>query len=93
MKQNATKSHQLLLACKVIICWRALTKRHIRAAGQDYLFTYKSGIEAVTAEDVLGAAQRHLHPSQQTVVLAADASAVKQSLEEHGRRVILITVD
>ncbi|BDA43216.1 Uncharacterized zinc protease-like protein y4wB [Coccomyxa sp. Obi] len=60
---------------------------------EDYLFTYKSGIEAVTAEDVLGAAQRHLHPDQQTVVIAADASAVQEKLEARGRRVIPMTLD
>ncbi len=47
----------------------------------------------MTAEDVLGAAQRHLHPDQQTVVIAADASAVQKKLEERGRRVIPTTLD
>ena len=39
---------------------------------QDYLFQYKAGIEKVTSEDVRSAAQRHLHPDQQIVVVAAD---------------------
>lgn len=60
---------------------------------QDYLFTYKKGIEGVTAEDVLGAAKRHLHPAQQTVVIAADASVVKPELERRGRRVIPLSLD
>lgn len=60
---------------------------------QDYLFTYKAGIEAVTAEDILAAAKRHLHPMQQAVVLAADASAVESQLLSHGRHVIPLVVD
>jgi hypothetical protein len=60
---------------------------------QDYLFTYKAGIEAVTAGDILAAAQRHLHPGQQTVVMAADAEAFTRQLEEGGRRVLPMAVD
>ena len=60
---------------------------------QDYLFTYKTGIEAVTAEDVLGAARRHLHPEQQTVVVAADASKVQQSFQDCDRHVIPTALD
>ena len=60
---------------------------------QDYLFTYKAGIEAVTAQDILAAAQRHLHPDRQTVVMAADADVFTRQLEEGGRRVLPMTVD
>lgn len=60
---------------------------------QDYLFTYKAGIEAVTAEDVLAAARRHLHPGQQAVVLAADAKAVESQLRAQGRQVLPLTLD
>lgn len=60
---------------------------------QDYLFTYKAGIEAVTAEDILAAARKHLHPQQQAVVVAADASAVSGQLRNQGRRVVPLTVD
>jgi predicted Zn-dependent peptidase len=59
---------------------------------QDFLFTYKAGIEAVTAEDVLEAARRHLHPSQQTVVLAADARRVESQLRGYDRHVIPLSL-
>jgi len=48
---------------------------------QDYLFQYRSAIEAVTPADVLAAAQRHLHPDSQTTVVIADARRVKKGLE------------
>jgi zinc protease len=35
----------------------------------DYLTKYRERLAAVTADDVLAAARRHLHPEQQTVVL------------------------
>ena len=60
---------------------------------QDYLFTYKKGIEGVTAEDVLAAAGRHLHPAQQTVVMAADASLVRPLLEMRGRTVVPLNLE
>ena len=60
---------------------------------QDYLFTYKKGIEGVTPDDVLAAAKRHLHPSQQAVVMAADAKYVKPQLEASGRAVVPLQLD
>ena len=60
---------------------------------QDYLFTYKKGIEGVTAEDVLAAAGRHLHPAQQTVVMAADANLVRPLLEMRGRTVVPLSLE
>ncbi|KAK9830103.1 hypothetical protein WJX72_009788 [[Myrmecia] bisecta] len=60
---------------------------------QDYLFQYKAGIEAVTAQDVLEAAQRHLHPAQQTVVMAADAGLIRQRLVDQGRTVVDLSLD
>lgn len=62
-------------------------------AVQDYLFTYKKGIEGVTPDDVLAAARRHLHPSKQAVVMAADAKYAKPQLEASGRAVVPIRLD
>jgi len=63
------------------------------AVVQDYLFTYKKGIEGVTPQDVLAAASRHLHPSQHTVVMAADAGLVRPQLEAKGRKVIPLSLE
>ncbi|KAK9863705.1 hypothetical protein WJX84_002328 [Apatococcus fuscideae] len=52
---------------------------------QDYLFTYKAGIEAVTRDDILQAARRHLHPEQQAIVVAGDRSLLERSLSKQGQ--------
>lgn len=45
---------------------------------------YKTGIERVTAADVQAAAQRRLHPGQQTIVVAGDAARLRPELERLG---------
>ena len=60
---------------------------------QDYLFQYKTGIEQVTSEDVRNAAQRHLHPDQQIVVVAADKNAFEADLTRKFGEVELLSID
>ena len=60
---------------------------------QDYLFQYKTGIEQVTSEDVRNAAQRHLHPDQQIVVVAADKNAFAADLSRKFGKVELLSID
>ena len=60
---------------------------------QDYLFQYKAGIEQVTREDVRNAAQRHLHPDQQIVVVAADKKTFEAGLAQKFGKVELLTLD
>lgn len=55
---------------------------------QDYLFTYKDKVQAVTAEEVLEAAKRHLHPLEQQVVVVADASLNREQLMMQARDVV-----
>lgn len=55
---------------------------------QDYLFSYKDRVQAVTAEDVLNAAKRHLHPLEQPVVVVADAAVEKEQLMKQGRKIV-----
>eukprot|EP00891_Asterochloris_glomerata_P007133 jgi/Astpho2/7133/e_gw1.00111.7.1_t len=60
---------------------------------KDFLFQYRAGIEAVTTEDVLAAAQRHLHPDQQIIVMAADKQIAEPALRQKGWQVQLLDVD
>lgn len=60
---------------------------------QDYLFQYKTGIEQVTSEDVCNAAQRHLHPDQQIVVVAADKSTFEADLRRKFGDIELLNID
>lgn len=60
---------------------------------QDYLFTYYSGLEAVSGSSVLGAAQRWLHPAQQTVVVVADAAQAGPELAKAGLQYTVLPLD
>lgn len=48
---------------------------------QDYLFTYRNRLAKVTAEDVLAAAGRHLHPADAVTVVIGDAKIIKPQIE------------
>ena len=60
---------------------------------QDYLFQYKAGIEQVTSKDVQSAAQRHLHPDQQIVVIAADRDTFEAPLTQKFGKIEMLTLD
>ena len=47
----------------------------------DYFDTYRSRIQAITAEDVLHAARSHLHPDQLQIVAVGDPTIVRGPLE------------
>ena len=47
----------------------------------------------MTTEDVLAAAQRHLHPDQQIIVMAADKTVAEPALRQKGWQVQLLDVD
>ena len=47
----------------------------------------------MTTEDVLAAAQRHLHPDQQIIVMAADKQIAEPALRQKGWLVQLLDVD
>ena len=58
---------------------------------------FRAGVERVGAADVLAAAQRHLHPASQTVVVAGDAQRLlpelRQLEEELGLTVELLPLE
>lgn len=56
------------------------------------MFSYRDKIQAVTPEDVLQAARRHLHPRQLEVVVAADAATNRAQLQKQGRDIVEIEV-
>ena len=56
---------------------------------KDYVQQYQEGLQRVTAADVLAAAQRHLHPDKQTIVVVGDASKVKGSLAQLGMPLVV----
>ena len=50
----------------------------------DYLKTYLAKVAAVTREDVLQAARKHLHPDAATIVVLGDGKELPASLERFG---------
>ncbi len=46
----------------------------------DYFETYRERVLAVTADDVLGVAQRHLHPTKLQILALGDARAIETQL-------------
>src|SRR5258708_25912778 len=48
----------------------------------DYFDSYRAHIRAVTADSVLAAARRHLHPSRLQAGVVCDASALRRPLAE-----------
>lgn len=48
----------------------------------DYVVKYLKRLSAVSPADVQAAAQRHLHPDRQVVVVVGDASKVRNSIEQ-----------
>lgn len=82
-KQESVESFVFNFASRPAQLYRALTF-DLLGIPQDYLFRYKTGIERVTAADVQAAAQRRLHPGQQTIVVAGDAARLRPELERLG---------
>jgi predicted Zn-dependent peptidase len=57
----------------------------------DYWQTYVDKVFAVTAEEVLEAAARHLHPEACTIVVVAEKEDVLRGLEQTGLGEVLLT--
>jgi hypothetical protein len=51
---------------------------------QDFIYSYRDGIAAVSASDVTAAAGRHLHPAEQAAVVVADAAEAGPALRAAG---------
>lgn len=52
--------------------------------GKDYITTYRSRVNAVTAEDVKRVARQYLHPDDMDFVVVSKVDAVKDQLEKLG---------
>jgi zinc protease len=62
----------------------ALANLIIYGLPDDYFDRYRERVRAVTAADVLAAAQAHLHPDQVQIVAVGDQAAIQGPLEELG---------
>ena len=64
-----------------------------RCLPQDYLFKYRDNVQAVTAQGVLDAARRHLHPEQMTAVVVGNAAVVQPQLVAAGFDVVPLQLE
>ena len=62
----------------------ALANLVIYQLDEDYFDTYRANVRAVTASDVLEAAQRHVRPERLRMVVVGDPAVVRAPLEELG---------
>jgi predicted Zn-dependent peptidase len=68
----------------------ALANVIIYALSGDYYDTYRRRVREVTREDVLLAAQNHLHPAHMQTVIVGDAAAIKDSVAQLGFGELLV---
>ncbi len=68
----------------------ALAAMRVFGLPTDYFETYRDRILAVTADEVLSAAQKHLHPSRLQVVALGEASAIEPTVTGLGREVLRV---
>jgi predicted Zn-dependent peptidase len=62
----------------------ALANIIIYALSGDYYDTYRKRVREVTTDDILLAAQNHLHPEQMQTVIVGDAAAIRDSVAQLG---------
>jgi zinc protease len=72
----------------------ALSNLVIHELPDDFYDQYRTRVRNVTTEDVLNAAQRHLHPEQLRIVVVGDPAVITTPLAEiHGGTVEIVTPD
>jgi zinc protease len=63
---------------------QAIAVAQVYELGDDYYTRYRDHIRAVTADDVLRAAQQFLHPANLLVLAVGDATAIRAPMEKLG---------
>jgi zinc protease len=69
---------------------QAIAIAQVYGLGDDYYTRYRERIRAVTADDVLRAAQTFLHPETLLVVAVGDAAAIRVPMEELGAGIVCV---
>jgi zinc protease len=62
----------------------ALANLVIYGLDEDYYDTYRARVRAVSSDDVLRAAQNHLHPAQLQTLIVGDAASIQQPVAKLG---------
>jgi zinc protease len=69
---------------------QAIAIAQVYGLGDDYYTRYREHIRAVTADDVLRAAQTFLHPEKLLVLAVGDAAAIRAPMEQLGAGVVSV---
>ncbi|GAA4893472.1 M16 family metallopeptidase [Streptomonospora salina] len=62
----------------------ALVETVVHDLPEDHIDRLRAGFEALTADDLAGAAREYLHPSEMVTVIAGDAASLEGPLSEAG---------
>ncbi len=69
---------------------QAIAIAQVYGLGDDYYTRYRERIRSVTADDVLNAAQKFLHPEQLLVLAVGDAAAIHAPMEALGAGPVVV---
>jgi zinc protease len=69
---------------------QAIAIAQVYGLGDDYYTRYRDRIRAVTADDVLNAAQKFLHPEKLLVLAVGDAAAIRGPMEALGAGPVIV---
>jgi zinc protease len=69
---------------------QAMAIAQVYGLGDDYYTRYREHIRAVTATDVLRAAQQYLHPENLLVLAVGDAAAIRAPMEQLGAGAVTV---
>ncbi len=64
-----------------------IVNQHLYGLPDDYLQTYREHVDAVTADDVIDAAQKYVRPDEMAIVIVGDASEVRPQAEGYAETV------
>lgn len=70
-----------------------IVNQHLYGLPADYLQTYRDHIDAVTVDDVLRVAQKHVRPSEVAIVIVGDAGDVLPQATEYAPDVEVFDTD
>jgi len=70
-----------------------IVNQYLYGLPEDYLQTYRQNIEAVTSEDVLRVAQKHLRTAEMAVVIVGDADEVLPQASSYAHSVEIFDID
>ncbi len=64
-----------------------IVNQHLYGLPDDYLQTYREHVDAVTADDVINAAQKYVRPDEMAIVIVGDAGEVRPQAESYAETV------